>query len=142
MAGFFLRVFAVVLVVSSFGLVACGGGDGGGEEATTTEEPTDVQRYDVRGIVRQLPGPGGQELMIRHEAIPDFVNSSGEAVGMDAMTMGFPVADEVDLSAFAPGDSVRFVFEVRWGGSPPLRLTSMEELPPGTALEFGKVDAQ
>lgn len=120
-------------------LTGCGGGGGRDEGSGESEQATNVQRYDVRGIVRQLPGPGGQELMIRHEAIPDFVNSSGEAVGMDAMTMGFPVADEVDLSAFAPGDSVGFVFEVRWDGSPPLRLTSMEELPPGTELEFGKV---
>lgn len=118
-------------------LAGCGGRDVDSGESV---QATDVQRYEVRGIVRQLPGPGGQELMIRHEAIPDFVNSSGEAVGMDAMTMGFPVADEVDVSAFAPGDSVGFVFEVRWGGAPPLQLTSMEELPPGTVLDFGKGD--
>lgn len=116
-------------------LAACGGGGNGGEG----EDTTVVQRYEVDGILAQLPSGPGTELMIRHVAIPEFVSASGDTVGMDAMTMGFPPADDLDLEGFAPGDSIRFVFEVRWGGEKPLRLTAMEHLPPGTELIFGKV---
>lgn len=100
-----------------------------------------VQTYHVDGILTQLPSAPGRELMIRHVAIEDFVSASGDTVGMNSMTMGFPVADEALLDGFAAGDSVRFVFEVRWGGEKPLRLTALEHLPPGTDLEFGKVGA-
>lgn len=85
-----------------------------------------VQSYDVDGVITQLPAGPGTELMIRHEAIPDFVNRAGEAVGMKAMVMGFPVAESVDIGSFAEGDSVAFTFVVRWGQPKPLELTRME----------------
>jgi Cu/Ag efflux protein CusF len=98
-------------------LVACGGKDATGPE----------QSYDVAGVITRLPSGAGTELMIRHDEIPDFVNRAGEAVGMKAMVMGFPVADSVDLSSFAEGDSVHFTFVVRWGQPKPLELTRMEK---------------
>lgn len=128
----------LVLVVACTGLVACGGGSGDGS-TPAADDDTAIQRYEVDGIVRQLPGPGGKEFMVRHVAIPDFVGSSGDTVGMDAMTMGFPVADGVDLSAIAPGDTVVFTFEVDWDGSPPLRLTAIRPRTEGGELFFGKV---
>lgn len=103
--------------------------------ATTTlascssqREPTaaPAQTYEVRGVVARLPDGPGTELMISHEAIPDFVNVAGDTVGMNAMTMGFPVAEQVDLEGFVPGDSVLIRFEVRWGQPKPLQLTRME----------------
>lgn len=101
-------------------LVGCGGG-------STTDDSTPIQRYEVDGVISRLPDGAGTEFMIRHEEIPDFVNASGDTVGMNAMTMGFPPAKDLSLEGFAPGDSVRFTFEVRWGGSPPLRLTHLEK---------------
>lgn len=101
-------------------LLGCGGG-------STSDETGPVQSYEVRGVVAQLPAGGGSELMIEHEAIPDFVGASGDTVGMNAMTMGFPTAKGVSLEGLAAGDSVRFTFEVRWGGSPPLKLTRIEK---------------
>lgn len=95
-------------------------------EGSTRDDSTPVQRYDVDGVISRLPDGAGTEFMIRHDEIPDFVNASGDTVGMNAMTMGFPVAEELSLEGFAPGDSVRFTFEVRWGGTPPLRLTRLE----------------
>jgi hypothetical protein len=99
-------------------LAACGGGG---------ESTGPVQSYDVAGVITQLPAGPGTELMIRHDEIPGFVNGAGEVVGMKAMVMGFPVAEEVDLSAFAEGDSVQFTFVVRWGQPKPLELTRMEK---------------
>lgn len=99
-------------------LAACGG---------SSEPSGPVQSYDVAGVITQLPAGPGTELMIRHDEIPDFVNRAGETVGMNAMVMGFPVAESVDLSAFAEGDSVAFTFVVRWGQPSPLELTRMEK---------------
>lgn len=129
---------SLVLAAACTGLLACGGGSGDDSTPADADDAT-VQRYEVDGIVRQLPGSGGKELMIRHVAIPDFVNARGDTIGMDAMTMGFPLADGVDLSAIAPGDTVVFNFEVNWDGSPPLRLTAMRPRTAGGALFFGKV---
>lgn len=86
-----------------------------------------VQVYEVAGVITRLPTGPGTELMIRHDAIPDFVNSEGSVVGMGAMTMGFPTDEELDLSGFAPGDSIGFRFEVRWGQPGPLRITELEK---------------
>jgi hypothetical protein len=133
-----LRCLAVGLLFVA--ILGCG--QQSADESTSGHEGVEstVQSYAVRGILAQLPSGPGKELMIRHEAIPEFVSSSGDTVGMDAMTMGFPTADGVSLDAFSVGDSVAFVFRVHWGGSPPLQLISMEPLAPGTALEFRKLD--
>lgn len=110
---------------------ACGGGG-------TEEAAVEARTYQVRGVVRSLPSPDrpGSELMLRHEAIPDFEDVRGEAVGMDAMTMGFPVADEALLDGISPGDAVAFTLSVDWDGSPPVEITALEKLPPGTELAF------
>ena len=128
-----LSVFVLV------GALLHAGCSGDPESKTAPGEPA-VQTYVVEGILTQLPSAPARELMIRHVAIADFVSASGDTVGMDAMTMGFPVSEESILEGFAPGDSIRFVFEVRWGGARPLRLTAMEHLPPGTVLDFGKLE--
>lgn len=106
-----------------FGLLlalGCGGN-------STDDDSTSVQRYEVDGVVARLPGGPGTEFMIEHEEIPDFVNANGDTVGMNAMTMGFPLDEDVSLEGLAAGDSVHFAFEVRWGASPPLRLTQIEK---------------
>lgn len=125
------RVWPMLLLAA---VVGCSTGD---------SKPDDVQAlvhsYTVDGILTQLPTEPGHELMIRHVSIPDFVNASGDTVGMNAMTMGFPLADAAILDGFAAGDTIRFVFEVRWGGQSPLRLTGMQHLPPGTELDFAKL---
>ena len=90
-----------------------------------SESSGPVQTYDVAGVISRLPDGPGTELMIRHDEIPNFVNGQGEVVGMSAMTMGFPVADGIDLTNFAVDDSVRFTFVVRWGQPRPLELTKM-----------------
>lgn len=93
----------------------------------------------MRGEVVALPDerrPDDRQLRVRHEAIPDFVGFEGEVVGMASMSMPFPLAADVDLEGVEPGDPVEMTFEVRWEGTPPIRIVELEELPPGTELDF------
>ena len=113
-----LAPLALVLIAACAGTPeTSGSGSGSGS----------VQIYEVGGVITRLPSGPGTELMIRHDAIPGFVNSAGEVIGMNSMTMGFPTDDGLDLSGFAPGDSVGFRFEVRWEQPGPLRITELKK---------------
>lgn len=103
-------------------------------------QPPEV--YRVRGVVRHVPqaNPGG-ELSVRHEAIPDFKSSEGEAVGMESMTMPFPLADPALAEGLAAGDKIELEFEVRWDGGNPLSITAIDKLPPETRLSFENEDS-
>jgi Copper binding periplasmic protein CusF len=111
----------IAIAILALSLAACGGSQ------STSEVEAGVQSYLIGGVIAQLPDGPGIEFMIRHEAIPHFVSVGGDTVGMHSMTMGFPVAGDVSLESFAVGDSVQFRFEVRWGGSPPLQVVSIEK---------------
>jgi hypothetical protein len=94
--------------------------------------------YRVRGEVVALPSPvaAGMQVLVRHEAIDDFVDATGKVVGMDAMVMPFDVAPQVAAKDLAVGDKVEIRFSMDWKG-PRLRVDRIERLPPGTALRFG-----
>ncbi len=111
-------------------LAACRGGAPAGEEAP--------RRYTVRGEVVQLAGPAGAgaQVVIRHEAIDDFVDQAGRVVGMDAMVMPFEVAPPVSAGGLAVGDKVAIRFAMDWKG-PRLRVERIERLPADTVLRFG-----
>lgn len=114
---------------------ACGGSEPASEPDAS--EPPD-QTYTLRGEVVGLP-QGSEEprqLRVRHESLPEFVGFEGEVVGMASMTMPFPLADSIELEGVEEGDKVEMTFEVRWEGSPPLRVVELEELPPETELQF------
>ncbi|HEX6200701.1 MAG TPA: copper-binding protein [Thermoanaerobaculia bacterium] len=118
-------------------LLGCGGGERVPAEDAVTDPPD--QTYSVRGEVVALPDerrPDDRQLRVRHESIPDFVGFEGEVVGMASMSMPFPLATAVDLEGVEPGDPVEMTFEVRWEGTPPIRIVELEELPPGTELDF------
>ena len=131
-------------------LAACGGDaadtaapDEGAETAaeTATEAAADdVQSYEVRGQITNLPDDADPQanLTIRHEAIDDFVSMNGEVVGMSSMSMPFPVADDVDLDGMEVGDKVSFTLTVDWDGDPAYQVTRMEPLPEDTELEYRK----
>ena len=107
------------------------------EPETTSDAAVSTARtYEVRGLVRQLPSGPGTELMIYHEEIPDLVDDRGEMVGMEAMTMSFPIADEALLEGIELGDRVAFSLRLDWEGSPALEITHIEALPPDVRLEF------
>jgi hypothetical protein len=94
--------------------------------------------YTVRGEVVAPPSPvaAGTQVLVRHEAIDDFVDATGKVVGMGAMVMPFDVAPPVAAKDLAVGDKVEIRFTMDWKG-PRLRIDRIERLPPGTALRFG-----
>ena len=117
------------MVVAALLLSCRGGAPAGGGE---------LRRYTVRGEIVQLPSADrpGSDLMVRHEAIDDFVDGTGQIVGMDSMVMPFRVDPAVSLQGLAVGDPIALRFAMDWE-KPSLRVESVERLPPGTALRFG-----
>jgi len=108
----------------------------GGREGDAEAEAA-VQRYEVRGEVTRLPSAGVDALSVRHEAIPGFVGIDGEVVGMESMTMPFPLAEGVAPDGLEVGDKVGFTLEVEWEGDPPYRITRIEALGAETVLDLG-----
>ena len=119
----------VALVIATF--------TGCNSKAPTSHSASE-RTYSIRGIVEQLPGSeqGGVPFLLRHEAIPDFVNVYGEKAPMAAMTMPFAVADGVSLDGLTVGDAVAFELSVDWEKSPGMAVTAIAKLPPGTALDL------
>jgi hypothetical protein len=126
---------SLLAIASTLGCGAEGGRAAARDEPATPPDGT----YTVRAVVVAVPEPereDDRQLRVRHEAIPDFVGFDGEVVGMASMTMPFPAAAGVDLEGVAVGDLVEMTFEVRWEGSPPLRIIELRDLPPGSELDF------
>ncbi len=130
------RALAVCLASAALvGAPACqkergstGGGDAGGEGG--------ARSYALRAEIVQLPaGPGPAQLTLRHEAIPDFVDRSGTAVGMAAMVMALDLAPGVSLDHMQVGDKVEARLVVDWA-RPSARIEGLRALPPGTQLHF------
>lgn len=94
--------------------------------------------YRTRGVVYQLPAAPGGELVVFHEAVPEFVDRKGERSGMDSMSMPFAIPEEVSLDGVEKGDKVEIAFEVRWKGAPTLVITELRELAPDTELQLGR----
>jgi hypothetical protein len=94
--------------------------------------------YTVRAKVVQLPAPNNPAsgLYLSHEAIDRFVDRDGKIVGMDPMTMPFPLADGVALDGLQPGDVVELKLHVDWGADPEVEITGLRELPADTKLSF------
>jgi len=75
----------------------------------------DIFTYHVKGIVKALPGKGtaANEILVKHEPIPDYRDEAGNVVGMAAMTMPFYLAKGVTTESLAVGDQVEMVVEQR-----------------------------
>jgi Cu/Ag efflux protein CusF len=93
------------------------------------------QTYHVRGVLVGIHEQRSS-VDIQHETIADFMSSSGEKVGMPAMTMPFYVGSNVAANKFALGDKVAFTLEVRWGDEKELFIPEMTVLPAGTELQL------
>lgn len=124
------RFFALALVAFTLPL-AC-------KQSPTTRVGPSAQRYTVRGEVVGVEGPeGGRSFVIRHEAIPDFVDATGAKVGMAPMTMTYRAGPGAANAEAKPGDKVRFRFAMDWKTNA-MELESLEPLPPDTQLQVGK----
>ncbi len=99
------------------------------------------ESYRVRAQVRQLPDPDSArgEILVRHEAIPGFKNADGEIVGMDSMSMPFPLADVGLVAGVEVGDRIEMEFEVSWHRGNPLTVTAIDKLQEDARLAFEAV---
>lgn len=127
------RRLSPVLLALLAALTACRERPSGGGAAAPS-----VRRYTVRGEVVKLPDPGAKpaQLSLRHEAIPDFADSSGAVVGMAPMVMPFDVAPGVALEGLRAGDKVEVTLAVDWS-RPSLLVEGLRKLPDDTALDLG-----
>lgn len=97
--------------------------------------------YSVRALIVSLPAPGERdgEIVVRHEAMPHFVGQDGQ-LGMDTMTMPFPLASGFVVDGLAPGDKITLTFEVDYDDREKkllgYRATRAEKLAPDAALDF------
>ena len=71
--------------------------------------------YTVKGVVRALPGNGlaANEILVKHEPIPEYRDETGAVVGMMAMTMPFYLSESLSAKDLRVGDSVEMVVEQR-----------------------------
>ena len=69
--------------------------------------------YTVKGIVKGMPGEGraANEILVKHQPIPEFRDEDGVITGMMAMTMPFYLAEGVSLNGIKAGDSVELKVE-------------------------------
>jgi len=98
-----------------------------------------VAEYTVRGLVVALP-QGDDEMMVRHEAIPEF--RGPDELGMDVMDMPFPFAEGVSIDGIEVGDKLSLTFSVDYeeGWSPvEYRVIRYEKLPADTELDFTRL---
>lgn len=132
MSGHILAVAALAVVAAL--LTAC-------PRRTPTAPEGLVRTYIVRGRVASLPVPDKPltEFMVHHEAIPDFERQDG-TLGMNEMTMAFPLGDGVRLDGIAIGDIVELELHVRWKPKPRFWTSRVTELPPETVLNLRAQD--
>jgi Cu/Ag efflux protein CusF len=69
--------------------------------------------FTVNGIIKGMPGDGlaANEILVKHQPIPDYRDESGTVVGMMAMTMPFFLAKGVSLEGIKAGDAVEMKVE-------------------------------
>jgi len=102
----------------------------------TPEARAEPRRYSVRAEILRLPDARRfSEMVVRHEAIDDFVDETGQVVGMDAMEMSFPVTAPLSARGLAVGDKVALRFTVDFQKAS-LAIEQIEKLPANTALRW------
>lgn len=136
------RSFACVVCVGAiaWGLTPAGCTKTPEKQSAVQATPPE-QIYSVRGRIAALPTADkpGSSLQIEHEPIDNFVRQDGK-LGMDAMTMPFPLAKGVSLEGLNKGDIVEFTFEVRWKSQPRMQLTKIGKAATGTEVRTGKAN--
>lgn len=127
--GAFSRVLPAVILL----FLAAGACD---RKASVALGPPDAI-YEVRGVIVALPQQTHSgEMRVHHEAIPNFTNRHGKVIGMQSMTMPFPLAPDVSTDSLQLGDKIQFRLEVRWNEGPTIRISKIELLPGSTPLDL------
>lgn len=75
----------------------------------------EVYSYTAKGVVKALPGNGraSNEIIVKHEPIPNYRDEAGNVVGMMAMTMPFYLAEATKIEGINVGDSIELIVEQR-----------------------------
>lgn len=125
------RAFRWTVLLLIAGIAAVSGSCSG-------KDSSSGRTYTTRGQVVQLPDPAnpGTGLTLNHEAVDQFVDRQGELVGMDPMSMPYPVAKDLSLEGIQVGDVVEFKWHVDWDAEPAVEIIGVRELPAGTKLDF------
>lgn len=122
---------APLLVVLLLGLAAC-------SSPQETAPAAGGSRHTVRASVVALPGADSM-LHLHHEAIDDFPGQDGKPMGMDSMTMPFPVTKDLPLDGIAVGDRVEVTLLVDWKADSSVQVVEVKELPADAPpLVFGE----
>jgi Cu/Ag efflux protein CusF len=114
--------------VAAFGVAACGGAEQGSTPTdSTSETPMNMADHDVMepgedNMTGAMEGVGHSTGTIRSVGnLGDFLTiEHGPFYGgikMDAMTMGFDIMGDVDLTGFSEGDTVAFMVKQGRDGS-------------------------
>ena len=69
--------------------------------------------YTVKGIIKGMPGDGlaNNEMLVKHQPIPDYRDDTGAIVGMMGMTMPFYLKEGLSLDGIKAGDTVELKIE-------------------------------
>ncbi len=83
--------------------------------SATIAKADEAYTFKVQGVVKGLPGQGlgKDEILIKHQEIPEYRDESGKVVGMMAMTMPFYLTPGLTLDGIAVGDQVELRVEQR-----------------------------
>ena len=86
--------------------------------------------YTVKGIIKGMPGDGlaKNEMLVKHQPIPDYRDDSGAIVGMMAMTMPFYLKEGVSLEGIKAGDSVELKVELHLAPKFTEEVTSIKKV--------------
>ena len=130
-----LQTTRVAFLLATATLLAGCGTDAGQTDDAATQATT----YTVRGRVLEMPAAPGGEIRLEHEAIHGFVDFRGDVVGMDAMTMSFPLAEGA-AGEIVANDIVEFDLRVDWNADPLSTVTRLGKLPDDTEMAFGRAE--
>lgn len=142
-----VSALAAILIAAPCAILLPGCSDSEEPDTQTTAPAPDesesirTDQYVVRGEVVRLPSAAepAAEFMVRHEAIPHY-RASGSKLGMNTMTMPFPVGPDLSLEGVQVGDKIELTFEVRFDTEKDRPIayhaTEVLKLPPETVLDF------
>lgn len=137
--------FGLLVALGGAGVLGLSGcRDRAAEPAVGTDAGTAVIEYTTRAIITKLPTVAEpDQLFARHEAIPEYRQTSGQ-YGMDVMVMPFPLPDSgVSIEGLTVGDAVAIRFAVTYSADfSSLKgyvVRSIERLPEGTELDFTRL---
>ena len=93
--------------------------------------------YHLKGIIKSLPVPmqGPPSMMLKMQAVPQWIGITGKVTPMAAMTMPCQLAKTVSVADLAVGDKIAFTYKVNWIQDRML-ITRIKKLPPTTVIHF------